>query len=90
MIIFYIPKKAGKKFYLVLQIIYFLCVNVSVIAIGYYCGWLNISDRKNLLIIEAMIIAIYIIVQASFFILDCHEADRMNKLLQKRKQNQSK
>lgn len=87
-LIFYIPKKISKKLMILLQFIYFAIINTAVLLIGFRQGWFNVNDKASVLMMEGMFVLVYIIVTVLVFVFDFREANKMNKLLQKRKMNQ--
>lgn len=87
--IFYIPKNPGKKLMFFLQLIYFLLINATVFISGYLLKWMENLNSFSFIYLEIMILGIYIIVRVSFFLLDYREATKLNKLLQKRKNDQT-
>ena len=86
-IIFYIPKKISKKLMALLQFIYFVIINTTVMLFGFRQGWFEAGNKKSVFLMETMFVLIYIIVTILVFAFDFREADKMNKLLQKRKQD---
>ena len=88
--IYFIPKNPGKKMMFFLEVIYFLIINVSVMFFAAKLNWINIISKASIIVMELLIIIIYAIVKALFFFLDYKEANKMNDLLQKRKENLQK
>lgn len=88
-LIYYIPKNPGKKMMLFLEICYFLIINITVMFFATKLNWINIVSKSSIFSMELLIIVIYVIVKALFFIFDFREANKMNNLLQKRKENRN-
>lgn len=84
-LIYIIPKKIGKKLMIVLETIYFLSINATVLLIGAKLRWYNPANKLSFIIMEGMIILIYIIVFVSCYVFDYQKANKMNDLLKQRK-----
>lgn len=85
-IIYYIPKNPGKKMMLFLEVCYFLIINVSVMFFAIKLNWISIVSKTSVIAMELLIIIIYVIVKVLFYFFDFREANKMNDLLQKRKE----
>lgn len=84
-IIFYIPKKISKKLMAFLQFIYFVIINTTVMLIGFHQNWFDTNNKSSVFLMELMFLLVYIIVTILVFVFDIREANKMNKLLAKRK-----
>jgi hypothetical protein len=71
---------------IVSNIVYFVFVNVLVIAVGYYLQWFDPSQRKMIVGIEITIFVVYLMVMVVSYLLDLQTANKMNKKLQNRKE----
>lgn len=89
-IIYFIPKNPSKKMMLFLECCYFLIINITVMFFAIKLNWISIVSKTSVFSMELMIILIYMIVKVLFFFFDYREANKMNNLLQKRKENQQK
>ena len=88
-LIYYIPKNPGKIMMIFLEFAYFLIINFTVIFLAIKLDWMTLVNHTSVLVMELLIIVIYVIVKALFYIFDYREATKMNDLLQKRKEKKN-
>lgn len=74
-------EKMSRKKRLVLNILYFLIVNVSVAITGFYLGWFTMENKKMLAGFEFTILAVYAVIMLIMWFHDKHTADKMNDRL---------
>ena len=74
----------SKRTMIVMQICYFLVINVCVLAIGFKMGWFLTHETKTLFAFEAIIILVFAVVAVVSYKIDSNTADEMNKLLKNR------
>lgn len=84
-IIFYIPNQISKKMMILLQFLYFVVLNATVLLIGFHQEWFNSADKDSVIIMEVMFVLVYAGVSVLVWSIDFRQANKMNKLLQKRK-----
>ncbi len=68
------------------NIIYFAIINATVMLAGYHLEWFNKNSTKSIIGLEATIVLVYIIVTMSYYIKDSNLAEKMNKILKSRKE----
>lgn len=89
-VIYFIPKKISKKTTILLDLIYFLATNVTVLTIGAKLKWYVPKEKSSFLFMEGMIIFIYVIVYVSCYLFDRKRAAKMNYMLKQRKLRKQK
>ena len=82
---FYIPFLADKDFskrqWIIMNICYFLAVNITTLVFGYLMHWFSFSKISSFIALEAVIICAYSLVMFFFYKLDMNTADKMNEKL---------
>lgn len=81
---FLAKKEYSKTVMVILQISYFLVINLSVLAIGFVMRWFSFKIKGSIIAIELMIIAVYAITMAIFYIVDYTDASKLTKKIQER------
>ena len=89
--IFYIPFLADKDFsskrqWIIMNICYFLAVNITTLVFGYLMHWFSFSKITSFIALEAVIICAYSLVMFFFYKLDMNTADKMNEKLKEREE----
>ncbi len=88
--IFYIPFLADKDFskrqWIIMNICYFLAVNITTLVFGYLMHWFSFSKISSFIALEAVIICAYSLVMFFFYKLDMNTADKMNEKLKEREE----
>lgn len=82
--IFYIKKNFSNKELLLFQILYFLIVNATVCATGFYLNWFK-KELSSIILMEVMFVLIYLLVTFLVYVLDFSEAKKINEKLKARK-----
>lgn len=77
-------KVRSKKGFFFRQLLYYLYVNVVVMTCGYFFQWYYVENRKMVLGMEAVILAVFILVTLAAYLIDYKEAQKMNKKLRER------
>lgn len=78
-------KELSKRGMFVRQFLYFLFVNVVVLGLGSLFDWFEFRNVSMVLVMEAMIIAVYALVNVVSYLSDRAAAQNMNEKLQKRR-----
>lgn len=81
---FLVEKEYSKNTLAVLNVLYFLVINTTVMITGYIMHWFSFQNRKSVIAIEIMIIAVYAITKAVFYLIDFKDAAELNKKIQER------
>lgn len=76
-----LDEKMSRKKRLVLNILFFLLVNVSVAGTGFYLEWFNMENKKMLAGFEFTILTVYAVTMLLTWIHDKQTADKMNDRL---------
>ncbi len=88
--IFYIPFLADKDFskrqWIIMNICYFLAVNITTLIFGYLMHWFSFSKISSFIALEVVIICAYSLVMFFFYKLDMNTADKMNEKLKEREE----
>lgn len=74
----------SKRVFFFRQLLYYLYVNVVVMTCGFFFEWYYVENWKMLLGMEAVILAVFILVTLAAYLIDYKEAQKMNKKLQER------
>ncbi len=81
----YIPFLADKDFsktqWVIMNVLYFLGINITTVVIALLLGWINFTRIASLVSIECVIICTYSLVMIFFYKVDASTADKMNKKL---------
>jgi len=77
-------KEFSKRKMIVMNILYFLSINVTVFVVGYVLKWASFSVKGSLFTIEGMIILIYALMMFISYRIDSNETNKINKKLQER------
>ena len=84
----YIPFLANVEYskltMILMQIGYFLVINVCVLAIGFKMEWFSAQNTKTVIGFETIIILVYAVVSTLSYKIESNTADKMNKLLKNR------
>lgn len=78
-------KELSKRGMFVRQLLYFLFVNVVVLGLGSLFDWFEFRNVSMVLVMEAMIIAVYALVNVVSYLSDRAAAQNMNERLQERR-----
>ncbi len=78
-------KELSKRSMFVRQFLYFLFVNVVVLGLGSLFDWFEFRNVSMVLVMEAMIIAVYALVNVVSYLSDRAAAQNMNEKLQERR-----
>lgn len=78
-------KELSKRGMFVRQFLYFLFVNVVVLGLGSLFDWFEFRNVNMVLVMEAMIIAVYALVNVVSYLSDRAAAQNMNEKLQERR-----
>ena len=78
-------KELSKRGMFVRQLLYFLFVNVVVLGLGSLFDWFEFRNVSMVLVMEAMIIAVYVLVNVVSYLSDRAAAQNMNEKLQERR-----
>lgn len=78
-------KELSKRGMFVRQLLYFLFVNVVVLGLGSLFDWFEFRNVSMVLVMEAMIIAVYALVNVVSYLSDRAAAQNMNEKLQERR-----
>ena len=78
-------KELSKGGMFVRQLLYFLFVNVVVLGLGSLFDWFEFRNVSMVLVMEAMIIAVYALVNVVSYLSDRAAAQNMNEKLQERR-----
>ena len=81
---FYSQKERSKKTFLIMQIAYYIEVNISTLIIGFLRNWFSFENIKGLLSLEIIITLTYGLVMFLNYIAYSSEAKKMNEKLQER------
>lgn len=84
---FLVDKEYSKISMGILNVAYFLIINISTFIIGYILNWFSFKLKGSIFAIEGMIIAVYIITKVVFYIIDFSDAAKITKKLQERNSN---
>lgn len=76
-------KELSKRGMFVRQLLYFLFVNVVVLGLGSLFDWFEFRNVSMVLVMEAMIIAVYALVNVVSYLSDRAAAQNMNERLRK-------
>ena len=82
---FYSQKQLSKKVQFIMQILYFIEVNISCILIGFWQKWFSFDKITTLAPYEAVIVITYALVMIINYKIASTQAKEMNKKLQERK-----
>ena len=82
--IFYIKKNMTPKQLMLIQIVYFLILNLMLLLIGLKLGWFE-KELSSLIIMEIMFIVVYFVVTVLVYLFDFNEARKINQKLNDRK-----
>ncbi|MBO4732305.1 MAG: DUF3021 family protein [Spirochaetaceae bacterium] len=84
----YIPFLANGEYskltMILMQIGYFLVINVCVLAIGFKMEWFSAQNTKTVIGFETIIILVYVLVSVLSYKIESDAANKMNKLLKNR------
>ncbi|MCR4736007.1 MAG: DUF3021 family protein, partial [Treponema sp.] len=69
----------SKTAMIILQIVYFVTINVVTLFAGYLCHWFTLKNPINLLSFEAVVICVYALVMILSYKIDSTSAKKMNK-----------
>ncbi|MCR5188243.1 MAG: DUF3021 family protein [Treponema sp.] len=75
----------SKVMMIILQAAYFLLINAIVLFIGFKLDWIRFSSSSSIIGLELVIIAVYVITMLVSYKLDYNTAEKMNDMLEKRK-----
>ena len=78
-------KELSKRGMFVRQFLYFLVVNVVGLGLGSLFDWFEFRNVSMVLVMEAMIIAVYALVNVVSYLSDRAAAQNMNEKLQERR-----
>ena len=78
-------KELSKRGMFVRQLLYFLFVNVVVLGLGSLFEWFEFRNVSMVFVMEAMIIAVYALVNVVSYLSDRAAAQNMNEKLQERR-----
>jgi hypothetical protein len=81
---FYSQKERSKKTFLLMQIAYYIEVNISTLIIGFLRNWFSFENIKGLLSLEIIITLTYGLVMFLNYIAYSSEAKKMNAKLKER------
>ena len=82
--VFYIKKNMSAKLIAIMQIFYFLILNVVLLLIGLNLGWFK-KEISSLVAMEIMFIVVYFVVTLLVYLVDFNEAKKINQKLNDRK-----
>ncbi len=74
----------SKKSFFLRQLLYYLYVNAVVMTCGYLFHWYYAENWKMVLGMEAVILAVFVIVTLTTYLIEYKEAQKMNKKLRER------
>ena len=81
----YLPFTADKDFsktqWIVMNIFYFIGINVTTLFFGYLLCWFSFKNPASLLVLESVIICTYSLVMFFFYKVDVNTAQKMNEKL---------
>lgn len=81
-------KEFSKVKMAVMNTLYFLVINISVLVIGYLLVWFSFEVKFSVIMMELMIILIYVITKVIFYLIDYSDAAKLNKKLQERNKDE--
>ena len=81
---FYSQKERSKKALFILQIIYFLEINITSLIIGFWREWFSTQNIISVIFYEAVIIFVYTVVMIVSYKMDDSKAKEMNEKLKAR------
>lgn len=81
---FYTPKERSKKAFLLMQIFYFIEVNITALTIGFWRHWFSFENIKGLVSLEIIIIFSYATTMFISYKADSSKAKEMNSKLKER------
>lgn len=84
---FLVEKEYSKPAMAVLNAVYFVIINVSVLIMGYVLHWFSFKKKSSVVAIEIMIIAVYVLTKFIFYMIDFSSASKITKKLQERNRN---
>ena len=86
--LFYIKKNMSGKQIVLLEILYFLILNVVLLFVGLKLGWF-VKEISSLATMEIMFVVIYFAVTFLVYLFDFNEAKKINKKIQDRKKSKA-
>lgn len=81
---FMVEKQYSKMALGILNTIFFLFVNATVLLTGYFLNWFSFEYKRTVIGMEVMIIVIYTATKVSFYLIDYKDALKLNKKIQER------
>lgn len=81
---FLVEREYSKTTLAILNTVYFLVINATVLITGYFMHWFSFQYKKSVIAIEIMIIAVYSITKLIFYVIDFNDAAKLNKKIQER------
>ena len=81
---FYSQKERSKKALFILQIIYFLEINITSLIIGFWREWFSTQNILSVIFYETVIIFVYTVVMIVSYKIDDSKAKEMNEKLKAR------
>lgn len=74
-------KNLSKKKMIIMNITYFLVINVITLTTGYFLNWFCISELRSFGLLESVIVGSYLIVMIYFYKIDSNTAEKLNERL---------
>ena len=74
-------KNLSKKKMIIMNITYFLVINVITLTTGYFLNWFCISEFRSFCLLESVIVGSYLIVMIYFYKIDSNTAEKLNERL---------
>ncbi len=75
----------SKVMMIILQAAYFIVINAIVLFIGFKQNWIRFESKSSVIGLEIIIIVVYVITMLVSYKLDYNTAEKMNDMLEKRK-----
>lgn len=85
-ILIIMSENKSKPTRLIIQIIYFLIINASVITIGFFLKWFSFQYKESVIAMEFVILLVYAIVMFISYKIDSSDIKGINEILKKRKE----
>ena len=83
--ILYIPFLADKDFskrqWIIMNIFYFIGINITTLVFGYFLCWFSFSKINSFITLEGVILCTYSLVMFFFYKVDVNTAEKMNERL---------
>lgn len=80
----YLKSIASKILWLIMNIFYFLSINVTVFIVAYILKWADFEYKLTIVVFEGMIVGIYALMMFIAYRIDSNQANKLNLKLKER------